>query len=211
MSLNMWMRNLWTELNQETNVNLKYFILEAFSVNMWWSYYLCFSVWIHPLVNRFQSRNTWNSWTLNSLNDICQYVVVLISAYQCVGLYACEQNSIKKQLELLRIKSSKWCLSICGSLCNCVPLCGHGFLEPLSIKLSYIHYNMWWSDCLSFRVWRLPPVKRFQSRNNKTCCAFNSSSDCCQYVVVWIYVCQCVDASACEHILIKKQLEQLIT
>ena len=55
----------------------------------------------------------------------------------------------------------------------------------------------------------LPPVNRFQWRNNWNCWASPPSRDSCQYVVVWFFVFQCVDMFVCEQISMQKRLEQL--
>ena len=44
--------------------------------------------------------------------------------------------------------------------------------------------------------------------NNWNCWVVHLSNISCQYVVVYLFLFQCVDTSSCEYILIKKQLEQ---
>ena len=48
----------------------------------------------------------------------------LIPCASVCGCGTCEQNSIKKQLELLSIKSFKWFLSVCGGLFSSLSVCG---------------------------------------------------------------------------------------
>ena len=44
--------------------------------------------------------------------------------------------------------------------------------------------NMWWSNSVSFSMWKRLPVNRFKSRNNGISSASHLSSEVCQYVVV---------------------------
>ena len=107
---------LWTELNQETIRNVEYFILQVKSVNMWWSNYFSFSVWMLSPENRFKSRNNWKYWVKIPSSKVCQYVVVRFFLFPYADRLACEQNLMKKQLKLLSIISSNQSLSISGGL-----------------------------------------------------------------------------------------------
>ena len=50
---------------------------------------------------------------------------------------------------------------------------------------------------LHLSVWMWIPVNRPQWRNNRNCCAFNPSSDVCQYVVLRLFLFQCVATDTC--------------
>ena len=99
---------LWTELNAETIGTVEHFIIQAITVNMWWSHSYFFSVWMRMPVNTFKSRNNWNCWVIETSIDSIQYVVVLSFLFQCVGESANKQILIKKHLEFMSTWSSSY-------------------------------------------------------------------------------------------------------
>ena len=55
-------------------------------------------------------------------------------------------------------------------------------------------------------MWSHLPVNRIQSRNNWNCRVLNYQANICQYVVVYFFLFQCVDPSACEYILMQETI-----
>ena len=108
----------------------------------------------------------------SSSSDSCQYVVVSFFLFQCVDAVACEQNLIKKQLELFSIKSFKRFMSICGCLTLSLSVCGCCCLSTeFNIEtfwtvehqiLQATCLSMWWSNYFCFSVLNHPPVNRIK-------------------------------------------------
>ena len=48
-------------------------------------------------------KNKLELFSINLSNNSCQYVMVLFFPHQYVDTFACYQNSIKKQMEVLSI------------------------------------------------------------------------------------------------------------
>ena len=115
--------------------------------------------------------------SINPPSDSSQYVVVCICLFQCVDPVVCEQNWIRKQLELLSIKSSKWYLLVCGGLILSLSVCGCIACEQNSIKKQLEVLSNW-------------NIKRYLS--------------VCGGLIISISVCGLIWN---EYILIKKQLE----
>ena len=101
---------------------------QAIPLNMWWSNGLFVSV--------CESIRVWTELNLET-NGTVEHLIIkrflsicggLFLFFQCVDAFACEQNLIKKQLELLSIEIFKcypvimWrSYSLCNTVCGCMP------------------------------------------------------------------------------------------
>ena len=108
-------------------------------------------------------------------------------------------------------------MSVCDGDLVCLWLCGCIYLltqhnPETSVAVPHLTHqaicdNMWWSSSLHLSVWMWIPVNRPQWRNNRNCCALKPSSDVFQYVVLRLFVFQCVDRDTCRLNAKKKQSE----
>ena len=106
-------------------------------------------------------------------------------------------------------------VSVCDGVMVCLWLCASIYLwtqlnPETSVPVQHLTHqpisdNMWWSLSFHLSVWMSIPVNQPQWRNNQSSCTLKPSSDVCQYVVLRLFVFQCVDTYTCRLNAKKKQ------
>ena len=167
-------------------------------------------------VKIIKRRDTSNCSASSASSNKCQYVMVSWSFYDCVAAYKRECNWIQKHLYLFRIEPNKLYVTICGGLCLCISVCGGGYLSTennekkirnvAQLSHAVMCGNMRWSFSFHLSGWMWIPVNRLQWRNNRNCCSLKPSTYVCQYVLLRLFVFECVDTDTYKLNAKNKQL-----